>query len=82
MQAVIAILLATFSGFGAVMFGASVLMEILKWRERWLAAQLNRQSGLQEAVVPPDQSSAATHQAQADPQHTESNRGVTPAQMS
>ncbi|KAK7279359.1 hypothetical protein RJT34_24408 [Clitoria ternatea] len=71
MQAVLAILLATFTGFGVVMCGATILMEILKWRRRSLA-QSNQQQSSQEAV-PPNQSSAAAHQAQIDNQHTESN---------
>ncbi|KAJ1398471.1 Zinc finger, RING-CH-type [Sesbania bispinosa] len=82
MQAVLAILLATFAGFGAVMFGASILVEILNWRRRWLA-QLNQQNGSQEGIpVPPGQSSPATHQAQINSQHTASNVGDTPVQMS
>ncbi|XP_054815792.1 uncharacterized protein LOC129315777 isoform X2 [Prosopis cineraria] len=36
-QAVLAILLATFAGFGVVMSGSSVLVEITRWRRRWLA---------------------------------------------
>lgn len=55
------------------MCGASLLVEILKWRRRWLA-QLNQQHGSEEAVAP-DQSSAAAHQAQADSHHPESNLG-------
>ncbi|KAG5043756.1 hypothetical protein JHK87_007671 [Glycine soja] len=43
-QAVLSILLATFTGFGAVMCGAYILIEFLKWRRRWL--------GSQEVVLP------------------------------
>jgi hypothetical protein len=81
MEAVLAILLATFAGFGTVMCGTCILMDILKWRRRWLA-QLNQQNGDSEAVVPPDQSSATTHQAQVDPQQIESNVENSPRQMS
>ncbi|PNX98739.1 RING/U-box protein [Trifolium pratense] len=70
MEAVLAILLATFAGFGSVMCGTCILMDIMKWRRRWLA-QLNQQNGGSEAVAPPDQSSAATHQTQIDPQQNE-----------
>uniref|UniRef100_A0A6N2L1Z0 RING-CH-type domain-containing protein n=1 Tax=Salix viminalis TaxID=40686 RepID=A0A6N2L1Z0_SALVM len=34
-QAVLAILLATFSGFGVPMSGSSILVELLRWRRRW-----------------------------------------------
>ncbi|TKY52911.1 E3 ubiquitin ligase SUD1 [Spatholobus suberectus] len=78
MQAVVAILLATFTGFGVVMCGTSILMEILKWRRRSLA-QSNQQHGSQEAV-PPDQSSTVAHQAQIGSEQTESNLGEPPVQ--
>ncbi|KAK7345581.1 hypothetical protein VNO77_16186 [Canavalia gladiata] len=64
MQAVLAILLATFTGFGIVMCGASILMEIFKWRRRSVA-QSNQQHGPQEAV-PSDQSSAASQQTESN----------------
>ncbi|XP_061345801.1 uncharacterized protein LOC133291538 isoform X2 [Gastrolobium bilobum] len=64
MQAVPSILLATFTGFGAV--------EFLKWGRRWLC-QLNQQHESQE-MLSPDQSSATPHQAQIDSQHHETNR--------
>ena len=76
-QAVLSMLLATFTGFGTVMCGTSVLIEFLKWRRRWLA-QLNQQHGSQE-VVPPDQSSATTHQSQTLSQHPQSNVAVSTA---
>ncbi|XP_050212463.1 uncharacterized protein LOC126664224 [Mercurialis annua] len=37
LQAVLSILLATFSGFGVAMSGSSILVEFLRWRRRWLA---------------------------------------------
>lgn len=37
MQAVLAILLATLSGFGVAMSGSSILVEFLRWRRRWHA---------------------------------------------
>ncbi|CAI8602632.1 unnamed protein product [Vicia faba] len=81
MEAVLAILLATFAGFGSIMCGTSILMEILKWRRRWLA-QWNQQNGDSADAVPPDQSSATTIPAQSDSQHIESNVGNSPRQMS
>ncbi|KAF7823410.1 putative E3 ubiquitin-protein ligase MARCH10 isoform X1 [Senna tora] len=42
-QAVLSILLATFAGFGFVMSGSSVLVEIVRWRRRWLASAEQRQ---------------------------------------
>jgi len=80
MQAVLAILLATLTGFGVVMCGASILMEILKWRRRPLA-QSNQQQGSQEAVSP-EQSSTVAHQAQIGSEQTESNLGESPEQRS
>ncbi|XP_020209030.1 uncharacterized protein LOC109793962 [Cajanus cajan] len=82
MQAVLAILLATFTGFGVVMCGASILMEILKWRRsRSLAQSSQEQHGSQEAV-PPDQTSTVAHQAQVGSEQTESNLGESPGQRS
>lgn len=36
-QAVLAVLLATFAGFGGAMCGTSILFELLKWRRSWRA---------------------------------------------
>ncbi|CAJ1893774.1 unnamed protein product [Sphenostylis stenocarpa] len=64
-QAVLSILLATFTGFGTVMCGAFILIEFLKWRRRWVG-QLNQQRGSQEVVLP--------HQPHTDsPWHHEDN---------
>ncbi|RDX90251.1 hypothetical protein CR513_27908, partial [Mucuna pruriens] len=72
-QAVLSILLATFTGFGAVMCGAYILTEFLKWRRRWFD-QLNQQHGSQELVLPHQSySSAATYQPHTDSQHHENN---------
>ncbi|KAK7267658.1 hypothetical protein RIF29_20336 [Crotalaria pallida] len=78
--AVLAILLATFTGFGVVMCGASALVEILKWRRRGLA-QSNQQHGSQQAVLP-NQPSAAVHQVHIDSHHPESNLGDSAAHVS
>ncbi|XP_022998069.1 uncharacterized protein LOC111492826 isoform X1 [Cucurbita maxima] len=37
-QPVLSILLATFTGFGIVMSGTSILVEFIKWRRRWQAS--------------------------------------------
>ncbi|KAI4349162.1 hypothetical protein L6164_009793 [Bauhinia variegata] len=75
MQAVLSILLATFSGFGAMMCGTSILIEIMKWRRMWLA-RLDQQRGSQE-VTQPNQSTAITQQAQTQSgsQHRQSDMG-------
>ncbi|KAK7245141.1 hypothetical protein RIF29_39976 [Crotalaria pallida] len=70
---VLCILLSTFIGFGAVMCGAIIIGELLKWRRRRVA-QLNQQHGSQE-VVPSDLTPATTHQSQTDSHHQESNAG-------
>ncbi|KAK7396562.1 hypothetical protein VNO78_17655 [Psophocarpus tetragonolobus] len=47
-QAVLCILLATFTGFGAVMCGTYFLTEYLRWRRRQWVGELNEQHGSQE----------------------------------
>ncbi|XP_027191024.1 uncharacterized protein [Cicer arietinum] len=54
-QAVLAILLASFAGFGVMMSGTSVLAELLKWRRRWQAFSEQRRSSqvmTQEELYP------------------------------
>lgn len=34
-QAVLAIILATLTGFGIIMSGSSIIVEFLRWRRRW-----------------------------------------------
>lgn len=63
------------------MCGISTLMEILNSRRRRLT-QLNQQHGVSQDAVPPDESSAATHEAQIDSQHTEINVENSPRQVS
>lgn len=68
-QAVLAILLASFAGFGVMMSGSSVIAEILKWRRRWLAyseqqrrdSQVMTQEGLYPQGVITPQSSLPNH---------------------
>ncbi|XP_010920401.1 uncharacterized protein [Elaeis guineensis] len=41
MQTVISIILATFAGFGVAMSVSSLVVELLRWRRRWLAGSEN-----------------------------------------
>ncbi|CAJ1955971.1 unnamed protein product [Sphenostylis stenocarpa] len=43
-HAVLSILLATFAGFGVVMSGSSILLEISRWRRRWQALSEQQRS--------------------------------------
>ncbi|CAN6581052.1 unnamed protein product [Malus baccata var. baccata] len=70
MQAVLALLLATFSGFGVTMCGNSFIVEALGWRERWRSQQSNQQRGSQE-VAQPNQSPQNTQHTQTNPQQRE-----------
>nr|AFK43529.1 unknown [Lotus japonicus] len=52
-QAVLSILLATFAGFGVVMCGSSILVEVFRWRRRWQALSEQQQlHGPQTANTP------------------------------
>jgi len=53
-QAVLCVLLATFTGFGATMFGKYVIVEIMRWRRRWID-QPNEQRGSQDLAQPHQQ---------------------------
>jgi len=65
----LAILLASFAGFGVMMSGSSVIAELLKWRRRWLAyseqqrrdSQVMTQEGLYPQGVTTPQSSLPNH---------------------
>ncbi|KAM2045191.1 hypothetical protein ACFX1T_009422 [Malus domestica] len=70
MQAVLALLLATFSGFGITMCGSSIIVEALRWRGRWRSRQSNQQHGSQE-VTRPNQSPQNTQQTQTNPRQRE-----------
>lgn len=64
MQAVLSILLATFAGFGVVMSGSSILVEILRLRRRWQASQeqqLMTQAVQQPRTVNTPRSTASNH---------------------
>ncbi|KAJ1424356.1 Zinc finger, RING-CH-type [Sesbania bispinosa] len=71
-QAVLSILLATFSGFGVVMGGSSILVEFFRWRRRWLALaeqqhgpQLMTQAGQYPQTVNTPRSSVPPNHSQA-----------------
>ncbi|CAK7343016.1 unnamed protein product [Dovyalis caffra] len=64
MQAVLCVLLATFTGFGATMFGNSVIVEMMRWRRRWLA-QSNEQRGSLD-LAQPQQQPATVNETQSD----------------
>jgi len=49
-HAVLAILLATFAGFGVVMSGSSILLESSRWRRRWQAQQRGSSAMTQEGL--------------------------------
>ncbi|PRQ43526.1 putative aminoacyltransferase, E1 ubiquitin-activating enzyme [Rosa chinensis] len=65
MQAVLSVLLATFTGFGVTMCGNSIIIEALEWRERWLSRS-NQQHGT-PAVTQPNQ----PQQTQTNPRQLE-----------
>lgn len=63
-QAVLSILLATFAGFGLVMSGSSILVEILRWRRRWHASleqQLMAQGVQQPQTLNTPRSTTSNH---------------------
>ncbi|GMI92098.1 hypothetical protein like AT5G60580 [Hibiscus trionum] len=55
-QAILSILLATFSGFGIAMSGTSIIVEILRWRMRWQAWSQQQQQSPQSTTQPQVQS--------------------------
>uniref|UniRef100_A0A6N2KVI6 RING-CH-type domain-containing protein n=1 Tax=Salix viminalis TaxID=40686 RepID=A0A6N2KVI6_SALVM len=70
MQAVLCVLLATFTGFGATMVGNYVIAEIMKWRRRWIA-QPNEQRGSQDLRQQP----AMVDETVTDPSHLPAENG-------
>lgn len=49
-QAILSILLATFAGFGVAMSGSSIIVEILRWRRRYLAWSAQQQQQRQGSL--------------------------------
>ena len=70
MQAVLCVLLATFTGFGATMVGNYVIVEIMRWRRRWIA-QPNEQLGSQDLRQQP----AMVDETVTNPNHLPSENG-------
>ncbi|XP_059305800.1 uncharacterized protein LOC132057282 [Lycium ferocissimum] len=65
-QAVLSVLLATFAGFGGVMCGTSILLELFKWRTRW-NSRSNEQRDSEEGARP-NQSSEVSPTPQVESQ--------------
>ncbi|KAJ6746666.1 AMINOACYLTRANSFERASE E1 UBIQUITIN-ACTIVATING ENZYME-RELATED [Salix koriyanagi] len=70
MQAVLCVLLATFTGFGATMVGNYVIAEIMRWRRRWIA-QPNEQHGSQDLRQQP----AMADETVTNPNHLPAENG-------
>ncbi|KAK8581482.1 hypothetical protein V6N13_144506 [Hibiscus sabdariffa] len=77
-QAILSILLATFSGFGIAMSGTSIIVEILQWRRRWQAWS-QQQHSLQTMTQPQVQSPGAVNspQTQRGPILNQQNDGTS-----
>lgn len=54
MQAVLSILLSTFTGFGAAISGSSALVEGLRWRRRRHALRMQNEINNQMTMFNPD----------------------------
>lgn len=70
MQAVLAVLLATFAGFGGAMCGTSIIFEIIKWRRIWSSWPTSQRDSTQ--------ASDTVNVAQMDSQPHQSSQGVGP----
>ncbi|KAL3536281.1 hypothetical protein ACH5RR_004742 [Cinchona calisaya] len=73
-QAVLAVLLATFAGFGGAMCGTSILFQFLNWRSRWNARSTQERTS--EEVSNPNQFSDGTHAQQTDPPGSVGTSGI------
>lgn len=62
MQPIMAIVLATFAGFGITMGVSSIGVEALRWRRRWLLRSENRRNN--QEILPTSRPSMTTHQSQ------------------
>lgn len=70
-QAVLSILLATFAGFGVAMSGCSILVEFLRWKQRW-EARSNQQHPV---LFPAPLQTAHRDRYQADVENPETLSG-------
>ncbi|MBA0825301.1 hypothetical protein Goarm_021900, partial [Gossypium armourianum] len=67
-QAILSILLATFSGFGVTMSGSSIIVEIQRCRRRWQRARLEQQQHSSQVITrAPVQSPRAVNSPRTDP---------------
>ncbi|PPD83355.1 hypothetical protein GOBAR_DD19719 [Gossypium barbadense] len=67
-QAILSILLATFSGFGVTMSGSSIIVEIQRCRRRWQRARLEQQQHSPQVITrAPVQSPRAVNSPRTDP---------------
>ncbi|KAA3456659.1 putative E3 ubiquitin-protein ligase MARCH10 isoform X4 [Gossypium australe] len=67
-QAILSILLATFSGFGVTMSGSSIIVEIQRCRRRWQQAGLEQQQHSSQVITrAPVQSPRAVNSPRTDP---------------
>ncbi|XP_007016719.2 PREDICTED: uncharacterized protein LOC18590865 isoform X1 [Theobroma cacao] len=74
-QAILSILLATFSGFGVAMSGSSIVVEILRWRRRWQAWSEEQHHSSQLLTRPPVQSPRAVNSPRRGPNVNQQNAG-------
>ncbi|WRX35320.1 zinc finger protein [Theobroma cacao] len=72
-QAILSILLATFSGFGVAMSGSSIVVEILRWRRRWQAWSEEQHHSSQLLTRPPVQSPRAVNSPRRGPNVNQQN---------
>jgi len=83
-EAVLAVLLSSFAGFGIAMSGNSLLLEYLRWKER--VHRLRNRSRNTQTAQPPDQARGNTSNNQTVPsepineQHEHDIESLTPAQ--
>ncbi|KAJ8899745.1 hypothetical protein K2173_019445 [Erythroxylum novogranatense] len=69
LQAVLSVILASFTGFGVTMCGSSAIAEILSWRRRWLTVSQERRAS--RNVTRSDQPLATIPQPVSDSTHQE-----------
>ncbi|KAF9680285.1 hypothetical protein SADUNF_Sadunf06G0105400 [Salix dunnii] len=73
MQAVLCVLLATFTGFGATIFGNYFIVEIMRWRRRWIS-QPNEHRGSQD-LRQQHQQPAMVDETVTNPNHLPAENG-------
>lgn len=73
MQAVLSVLLATFTGFGVTMCGNSIFVEVLRWRRAWVARSNQQRSS--EEMTQLDQSPEIPNENQMNSSHNGNEGG-------